>query len=146
MNLRIAPLVPVLLATAAFAADPPGRAQLIGTWKQDAASEPAVWVLETKGDALHVTESQGTRKVSEFECNTVGKECEIKNEHLKVSLYYNGPKLVELETRGSDVVKRLFSPAGTDSLEIEVTSLVPAGKPEKITLKRVDATQAAATR
>jgi len=77
----------------------------------------------------------------EFQCNTVGKECSEK--HGKVSMWFNGPKLVVMETRGSDVVKRRFeASADGGALEMEVIPIAPSGKTEKVALKRVTSTNA----
>jgi hypothetical protein len=46
--------------------------------------------------------------------------------------------LVQLETRGSDVVKRRFVVQSQDDLmEVEVMPLVPPGKTEVLRFKRV---------
>jgi hypothetical protein len=58
------PLMPVL------ADDAPARARLIGVWQQqdDSGKGISIWALETKGDSLHITNSQGDQKLSEIEC------------------------------------------------------------------------------
>ena len=47
------------------------------------------------------------------------------------------PKLVELETGGSVVMKRRFFAAAADTLELEVIPVVPEGKSELVHLRRV---------
>ena len=56
-----------------------------------------------------------------------------------VSMWFNGPRLVELETKGSEVVKRRFMilPKG-DVMEMELIPIVPGGKPETFQFKRVE--------
>jgi hypothetical protein len=50
---------------------------------------------------------------------------------------------VELETKGNDVVKRLFTAADKpDTLQVEVIQLVPSGKTETLVFKRVAVSQA----
>src|SRR5262249_31835626 len=76
------------------------RAKLIGSWRmQDEAGKDTdtVWVLEAKGDAMHISRSEGAHKIAEFECATTGHDCNIKEsgKSAKVSLWYNGPALVE---------------------------------------------------
>ena len=142
--IRMALLLAMAFAGPAFYGDDAGRTKLAGKWLVDdanASSNRTTWSLEEKGDAIHIAYSQGDRKVEEFECNTVGQECTIKDSGrpAKISMWYNGPKLVEMETRGSDVVKRQFSTAENgDVLEIQVVPIAPAGKTETIRLKRVE--------
>ena len=91
-------------------------------------------------DSIHVTISSGAQTVAEFECNTVGKECAVKDagRKSKVSMWFNGPKLVELETSGTQVVKRRFSIAGDgDTMDLETIPIAPVGKVETSHFKRV---------
>ena len=70
----------------------------------------------------------------------MGRECEIKDSgrQAKVSMWFSGPKLVELETKGSEVVKRRFALSGQgDTMELEVIPIVPVGRSETKLLKRI---------
>ncbi|HZT32053.1 MAG TPA: hypothetical protein VFA33_19350 [Bryobacteraceae bacterium] len=130
-----------LCSVAMFADTPADRAKLPGTWQREDGSGKgtnSVWVLEAKGDAFHITHSEAGQKVSEYECNTMGRECKLKDagKQAKVSMWFNGSKLVEIETRGSDVVKRRFGVGTDDTLEVEVIPIVPNGKPEVEHYKR----------
>jgi hypothetical protein len=142
MKLRYFMLCGLLAGGLAFAQDAGERANLTGTWEsQDGggSSAKAVWILEEKGDAVHISKSQGDQKLAEYSCGA-GKDCDVKDagQKVKVSLYFNGAKLVELETRGTDVIKRTFaSPGQGDALEVEVIQLVPAGKTETLHFRRV---------
>jgi hypothetical protein len=63
--------------------------------------------------------------------------------HAKVTFYFNGAKLVQLETRGSKVVKRRFSVDDQgDSMEVEEIPVVPEGKTVIEQFKRVQASAA----
>ncbi len=76
----------------------------------------------------------------EFDCNTLGRECQVNDagKQVTVSLWFNGPVLVELETRGSQVIKRRFKPVGDgNALELETTLISSGGKPDTIHLARV---------
>jgi CheY-like chemotaxis protein len=59
-------------------------------------------------------------------------------ERAKVTMYYNGPRLVQYETRGSHVTKRRFTITGEDgnTLEVETMPISPPGKAETIRFKR----------
>ena len=84
------PLVSVL------ADDAPARARLIGVWQQqdDSGKGVSIWVVETKGNSLHITNSQGDQKLSEIACNPTGAECDgtVSGKKAKVVMYYNGPR------------------------------------------------------
>jgi hypothetical protein len=124
----------------AFGADDAGRAKLIGAWESH--GDGGTWVLAENGDAMHVTHVQNDRKLTDFECNTEGRECSVKDagKSAKISMWFNGPQLVLMETRGSDVVKRRFQVAGDGTaIEVETIPIVPQGKPETATLNRAAA-------
>ena len=52
-------------------------------------------------------------------------------------MWFNGPKLVEMETRGSEIIKRRFQAEEGDMVEVEVIPIVPSGKTEVVRLHRV---------
>jgi polyribonucleotide nucleotidyltransferase len=119
----------------------PAPARLIGKWHQGTSGkdEGEVWSLETDGDSLRVSRSL-KQKTEEFECNIMGRDCDVKlsGRRAKVSLWFNGGALVELETRGADTVKRRFRTVSDgDTLEVEVIPINPAGKTEVVQLKRI---------
>lgn len=107
------------------------REKLIGTW-QSPEAEGETWILQTSGDNLHITRLQNNQKLMDFECNTAGRECAIKDSgrDTKVTMWYSGPKLVVMETKGSEVVKRRLDAAEGDTMQVEVISIVPDHKPE----------------
>jgi hypothetical protein len=100
------------------------------------AEDPAqetVRIVETSADSDRKTE---------FDCSVKGKECQgtFEGEPAKITVYYNGPTLVELASRGrADKVtktRRTLSPDG-NSLTVEVVDIVPPGKKDKLTYTRV---------
>jgi hypothetical protein len=136
-------LTALLLCVPVLADDVSDRAKLLGSWQaQDVSGKEAtVWVLEMKGTALHISESLGDRKISEFECIPKGVECEgtVAGNKATVSMYYDGPALVQLETKGSDVTRRRFTVTGQpDMMDLEVRPIVGAGKAETLHLKRIN--------
>jgi len=125
-----------------FGDDTAARARLIGAWQpQDPGNKDAgSWTFESKGaDVMHVIYSVGDQKIVEFECGTTGQECKVKDsgKSAKVSMWFSGPSLVELETRGEEVVKRKFGVGDRGSLEVEVVPIQPDGKTEKIEFRRI---------
>jgi hypothetical protein len=99
------------------------RASLIGSWVQNGG--PAAWVIDSRPDGLHVTQVEGSAPVADFQCNTDGQSCEIKigGHKATVSMYYNGPALVQLETKGNQVVKRRFEILPSGAMKVEVTPM-----------------------
>lgn len=108
-----------------------------GTWllQNDSTTK---WVFEQHGDQIRIQEITASGTVTDYTCNTLGKECDIKDEgrkghKAKVSLWFNGADLVELETRGSVVVKRRFEFKDGKEMDLETIPIVPPGKSEKLT-------------
>lgn len=134
MNLRIAALGAVLLAGSAFAGDEADRARLMGSWKlADSGKDGPTWVFQDKGDALHVINARGATVLTEFDCDTYGHECVVKvnGRTATVALWFVGAKLVEMETRGTSVLKRTFGLGKeSDSMDLELTQIAPGSKTE----------------
>jgi hypothetical protein len=140
MNLRIVGIAALVLGVTTFAGDA-DRARLMGGWESQTGTggNRETWLLEAKGDAVHVTYLQGEKKLAEFECDTDGKDCvtKVAGHPAKVSLWYNGSKLVELETRGSEVVKRRFAIAGAgEEMDLEIIPIASDCKAETLHFKR----------
>jgi hypothetical protein len=131
------------LGAVALADDLSDRQKLFGSWEMQGAGEngPAsTWTFLATGNAMRVTQLDGNTKVADFECETGGASCEIKVAGKKavVSLWFNGPRLVEMETKGSDVLKRRFLILPKDDvMEMEVIPVAPGGKTETFQFKRV---------
>ena len=126
----------MMFSVSAFAGDG-DRAKLMGGWESQTGTDH--WMFEAKGDAVHVTYLQGDKKLAEFECDTDGKDCvtKVAGHSAKVSLWFNGPKLVELETRGSEVVKRRFAIAGAgEEMDLEIIPIASDAKAETVHFKR----------
>lgn len=132
----------VIFGEVAFADDAADRAKLLGTWQLEHGNdkEGSIWMLEDRNDVLHIVQSQNSQKLAEFECGTGGRDCDATDSghQAKVSMWFSGPKLVQLETRGNDVIKRRFAIVGQgDAMEVEVLPIVPAGKTEILQFKRI---------
>ena len=134
----------VLLAgVCAGAEDWTERDKLLGSWQLEGTSNgsPATeWTFATSGYDLQVTEVDGDKMVAKFKCSISGSNCEIKSSGKKatLSMWYLGAKLVQMETKGSEVVKRRFSVlAPGDIMEMEVIPVVPNGKTETFRFRRM---------
>lgn len=132
----------LLLGTAARGDDQSDRQKLAGSWELQGAtgnSPASAWTFSQDRASIRVTEVDGGSKVADFACRTDGTPCEAKSAGKKttVSMWFLGPRLVEMETKGAEVVKRRFRilPQG-DLMEMEVIPIVPAGKTETFQFKR----------
>src|SRR5579871_774197 len=132
-----------LLSACFLSAQETSKPNLSGTWRLNAqrselhsthVSGAASWVIEEKDDSIHITESEGGKKI-ELQCPTNGKECEVTGgEKAKASFWYNGPILVEMETKGQNATRYRMnlSPEGK-ALTVEITYIVPQeDKPDKL--------------
>lgn len=147
MYLRLAGLTALVLSVNAYGDSADQRSKLIGTWQIENSSGKQVetWTLEKQEDAMRLTHSQNDQKDADVKCNTMGRECQVteSGHAAKVSMWFSGSKLVQLETKGSDVIKRRFAISGDgNAMDLEIIPVVPAGKPEVLHFKRVQATVA----
>jgi hypothetical protein len=130
----------LLLAVSVFADDRADRAKLIGVWESPGnGGKNGVWTIESKGESLHIIYIEGGQKLADFECNIAGRDCKVKafGHDSTISMYFNGAKLVQMETQGEQVLKRMFSLGGDgDSMQVELVPIVPDGKPETQQFKR----------
>jgi hypothetical protein len=133
-----------LLCAASRAEDYADSAKLAGSWELEGAQTS--WTLAAISDGVHFTYMRGGQKVADFECNTVGKDCPVRFEGkaAKVSVYFNGPLLVLMETRGSVVTKIRFGALSEGrEMQVETIPLSPGGKTETLRFKRAEAQSAA---
>ena len=134
------------LGAEALADDQSDRQKLLGSWELQGTPEnssASSWTFSPTKNLIRVTQMEGGNKVVEFSCGTEGITCEIKAAGKKatVSMWFNGPRLVEMETKGSDVVKRRFKILSQgDVMEMEVIPIVPGGKTETFQFKRAQLT------
>jgi hypothetical protein len=138
MSVRFAALALLMASPAVFGDDMRDREKLNGRWQQEGSN--TVWTVEGSGGTMRTSFQAGDGRVREVACNTVGRECKLTNDgdDIAASMWFNGPKLVQLEIRGSDVIKRRFAVAPDgEGLEIEIIPIVPPGKTEVIKCRRV---------
>jgi len=145
MNLRVVAQTTLLLSIVGFTYGD-DRGSLVGTWESQSGGDTggrATWVLEEKGEIWHIAYSEGNQKPAEFDCAADGRECTVKESGhaAKISLWFSGPMLVELETKGSEVIKRRFAIAERgDEMNVEVIPVVSKVKPATLHFKRTNLT------
>jgi len=111
------------------------RPNLSGTWQFDSTKSElhgmtlagATWVINEDESSIQITETeQAAAKKTELKCTTDGKECKITGEKATASFWYNGPMLVEMESKGEHVTRyRMKLSADGMTLTVEETSIVP---------------------
>ncbi|HUA63731.1 MAG TPA: hypothetical protein VML19_33595 [Verrucomicrobiae bacterium] len=145
MILRIAALA-ALLVGGVVADDDASRAKLMGSWElTDAGKDSQTWTFQAKdahGDVIHVTNAGAQKTLMEFDCDSFGHDCVVKDngKTAKVSLYYNGPKLIQMETRGPLICKRAFVITGEgDTMDLVLEIFAPSPKTETFHFRRVSA-------
>jgi hypothetical protein len=113
------------------------RASLIGSWVQSGGSN--AWIIGNAADGLHITQIEGSGTVADYKCNLDGHDCDVKigGHKAAISMYYNGAILVQIETRGDQIVKRRFSmlPSGT-TLKVETIPMVAHAQTEEMEFER----------
>ena len=109
------------------------RPNLSGTWQFDSSKSElhtvrasgGTWVINEDDSSIQISEDGDGKKV-EMKCTTDGKECKVAGEKGTASFWYNGPLLVEMETRGDHVTRyRMTLSADGKTLTVDSTSIVP---------------------
>jgi hypothetical protein len=122
----------------------PGAAQdrpnLSGTWKLDASKSQLhsertageTWTINEGDGTINIAESEdGSAKKIELQCTTDGKECKVTGEKASASFWYNGPMLVEMETKGDHVVRyRMKLSSDGKTLTVDTTYITPQSSPD----------------
>jgi hypothetical protein len=118
--------------------DAVGKSGFSGRWalQQDDSVE---LILEQTSDSIQLREAKSGATRTEYTCNTHGKECPAKDagHSAKVSLWFNGPKLVEIMAKGREVTRRRYSITNDGStLRVEVSPMSGVGKNETLVYTR----------
>ncbi|HTR34525.1 MAG TPA: hypothetical protein VMH80_01395 [Bryobacteraceae bacterium] len=133
--LRASIVACLALAVVALPGGAQDRPDLTGTWKFDASKSQihsekingGTWTISEGDDTIKISESEdGSNKKVEFQCTTDGKECKVTGDKASASFWYNGPMLVEMETRGDHVLRyRMKLSSDGKTLTVQTTSIVP---------------------
>ena len=137
----------VVIVLAAFAIGACGqdtKPNLSGKWQLNAAKSQTKltamsWTIEQKGSAIHLVSvtkaADGNEKTTEFRCTTDGKECLVDG--IKISLYYAGATLVEMQV-SADVVSKTTMKLASDgkSVSVDVSYIVPDKEADSFLLEK----------
>jgi hypothetical protein len=132
---NLAPYLILALFALPGTAQESGKPSLTGTWQFDAAKSElhyskissAIWVIDEGANSIHITETEGAKsKKIDMQCTTDGKECQVSGDKSKASFWYNGPILVEMQTKGDQVTRfRLKAAEDGKTMTVELTHIVP---------------------
>ena len=110
------------------------RPNLSGTWQLDASKsefhngkiDSAMWVIGEDDNTIRISETEKGKTI-EVKCTTDGKECKVGGDSKSTSsFWYNGPSLVEFETKSDHVTRyRMTLSEDGKTLKVETTSIVP---------------------
>jgi hypothetical protein len=144
MLIRASLALSMLVAATAWGQSHPERQQLLGSWQVEDGGNHETWVLENDGEMLRIARSEDGKVTFDLKCKPNGTDCASSDEgkKVKVSMYFNGSNLVQLETRDSYVTTRTFALDGKpDQMKIDVNPVTGPGKPYTLKLARhVEAT------
>ena len=148
MRSQVALLAYAVLALPLAAQD---RPNLSGTWQFDSSKSElhtariagATWVINEDADTnaiqITVTGDEAGKKI-EMKCRTDGKECKVSGDKATASFWYNGPLLVEMETKGEHVVRyRMKLSDDGKTLTVDTTSIVPQAPQDDVLVFRKQA-------
>src|SRR5579884_4511590 len=113
-------LLITMAAGVSFADTDDGKPHFNGYWQSDAGRNLTLSINENNGK-LHFVQSAGN-ETEDWTCGTAANQCDLPGvQKGKVSVWYNGPALVIMETRGEKVTKeRLQFSADKSKLELEI--------------------------
>jgi hypothetical protein len=125
------------------------RPNLSGTWQFDSSQSQlhsvtiagATWVINEDDSSIQITESEDrANKKIELKCTTDGKECKISGEKATASFWFNGPLLVEMESKGDHVTRyRMKLSDDGKTLTVDTTSIVPQSSQDDVLVFRKQA-------
>jgi hypothetical protein len=96
--------------------------------------------IEQKDASIHVVKTMktgnGKESITEFTCTTDGKDCDAKG--VKVSLWYDGTSLVEMDIADNLVVKTSMTlDENAKTISATVTYISPQAEPDKLVLEKM---------
>jgi hypothetical protein len=149
MRNRVVVAACFVLAVFAFPAAAQDRPNLSGTWQIDSSKSElhgaqvasATWVIAEDDSSIQINESEsGASKKVELKCTTDGKDCKVIGDKAKASFWFNGPILVEMETKGDRVTRyRMKLSDDGKTLTVDTTSIVPQSAQDDVLVFRKQA-------
>ena len=141
-------LVCILALLAATAAGQQSKPNFSGNWRANvercqlnSGKAPVVnLTIEQKDASIHVVKTvkggNGKESIIEFTCTTDGKDCDSKG--VKVSLWYDGTSLIEMDISDDLVVKiSMTLDEKAKTINASVTYISPQAEPDKLVLEKM---------
>jgi len=95
--------------------------------------------IESKGSTIHVTKTvtaNGKDSVVEYNCSTDGADCDAKG--AKVSLWFDGASLVEMDVAGDAITKSSMKLApGGKAISVTVSYISPKADSDTLVLDKM---------
>lgn len=97
-------------------------------------------VIEQKNPSIHVLKTiraaNGKESIIDITCTTDGKDCDAKG--VKVSLWFDGASLVEMDVSDDTVVKTSMTlDNNAHTISAKITYISPQGEADKIVLEKM---------
>lgn len=125
-----------LLATAGGQQSKP---DFSGKWQTNADTGKSVSLaIEQKAGSIHVVRTEradGKESTFEFNCTTDGKDCDIAG--TKVSLWYDGASLVEMDVSEAAVSTTKLTLDSPTAINVVVTYMSPKSDKENFVLRKM---------
>lgn len=135
----------LVASTNAGADEGADQERLVGLWQlqsRSASNTLTDWIFVVNGGTLQVTQLDGGKVIIKFQCSIYGSTCKITtgNSMGTISVWHDQAALVEMETKGSVIIKRRFAVlAQGNVMEMEVIPVVPSGRAETFRFRRLQA-------
>jgi hypothetical protein len=144
----------LLISVSAVVAVAGDKPNLSGAWQWNPSKSDfhsarltgLTWVIDQKESTFHLSETErhpdGKEIKTDFDCTTDGKECSInaKGEPASVSLWFNGPALVEMLSKGHNretvVKKRMRLSEDGKFMNVELIPMVGSEQPGKLVFEK----------
>lgn len=125
------------------------RPNLSGTWQFDTGKSQlhsakvtgATWVISEDDNSIQIRQNEDSSgRPVQLKCTTDGKECKVSGDKATASFWFNGPMLVEMETKGDHVTRyRMKLSDDGKTLTVQSTSIVPQSTGDDVLVFRKQA-------
>ena len=115
-----------------------GKPDFSGKWQSQNSGKALTLAIDQKGASIHVvrtSQSGGKDSTVEFSCTTDGKDCQARG--MKVSLWYDGASLVEMDVSDAVVSTTKMTLDNPNTISVTVSYMSPKADPESFVLQKI---------